>query len=224
VAKAAVELESLRHHIYDANGLPAMSITTTDTRRSFLKHSTAAASGVFLFDIVPARVLGQTGPAPSDILNFGHIGIGGRGRGFLRPEANVDKSISARTNLGGDGSRIMRPARSMPAMWTRRVSIRRRRWSASSALIKIFGGLEDKDVDAVYIASPDHWHALQTIMACEAGKDVCVESPPATRSRRSCDGMPRSDTPGRAVGSQAGHPPPDGEQLHQGGKVGRFAK
>src|SRR3954468_21207702 len=37
--------------------------------------------------------------------------------------------------------------------------------------------LEDKSIDAVSIASPNHWHTLQTIWACQAGKDVYVEKP-----------------------------------------------
>src|ERR1700722_7967575 len=78
------------------------------SRRSFLT-GTAAAAGARAFDIIPGRVFAQ--PAPSDRINFGHIGIGGRGTGFLRPESGGPTKPSP--NLGGTGDRVLRPSRSV---------------------------------------------------------------------------------------------------------------
>jgi len=54
-------------------------------------------------------------------------------------------------------------------------------YSARNTKPKVYGDLrklyEDKDIDAVIIATPNHWHALATIWACQAGKDVYVEKP-----------------------------------------------
>src|SRR5688572_20650209 len=83
------------------------------TRRDFVRKAGTAAGAPFLFDIVPARALGMQGPAPSDTINFGHIGIGGRGRQFLRKEADFGKDLKAPQNLGGDGTRTMKPVRSV---------------------------------------------------------------------------------------------------------------
>lgn len=151
------------------------------TRRNFIGKAGAAAGGPFLFHIVPARALGLQGqPAPSDIIHFGHIGIGGRGRGFLRKESDAGREVKASMNLGGDGTRTMRPSRSVALC---DVDVSRLDQAATIVggrpkLYKDFRQLlEDKDVDAVFIAAPDHWHALMTILACQAGKDVYCEKP-----------------------------------------------
>ena len=178
------------------------------TRRTFLRNTTVAAGAASLFDIVPARAMGLQGqPAPSDTLNLGHIGIGGRGRGFLRPEANLGKQIPAPPNLGGDGTRNLHTARSMALcdVDSARLDDAATRVGGRPKLYKDFRRLlEDPEVDAVYIASPDHWHALQTIMACQAGKDVYVEKPACNTIEEGRAMVTAADRYGRVVqvGSQ----------------------
>src|SRR5260370_25384798 len=75
------------------------------SRRAFL----SGAAGACAFDIIPGSVFAQ--PAPSDRINFGHIGIGGRGSGFLRAESGGPTNPGA--NLGGTDDPTLRPARSV---------------------------------------------------------------------------------------------------------------
>ena len=154
-----------------------MDSTKRSTRRKFLA---GAASTTLGFTFVPSSVLAR--PAPSDRLNLGHIGIGGRGRRFLRPLAQLDEKVVPWNNLGGQGDRFLRPALSVALcdVDSSRLDMAATVVGGKPRLYKDFRRLlEQKDIDAVVIASPDHWHALMTIMACQAGKDVYVEKPAA---------------------------------------------
>src|SRR3989442_3449333 len=76
------------------------------SRRSFL---TGSAAGVCAFDIIPGSAFAQ--PAPSDRINFGHIGIGGMVSSFLRAESRRPTKDSGQ--LGGTRHRPRQPARSL---------------------------------------------------------------------------------------------------------------
>lgn len=122
-----------------------------------LRRNFVATSGVAMTALSASRVLGA-----NDRLNVGLIGAGGRGRyvaRFIREAPNVAYTAIAdvyKTN--GETAR---------------------EWAGPDA--KCFQDfrklLDQKDVDAVHIATPDHWHAIASVLACEAGKDVYVEKP-----------------------------------------------
>ncbi|HYP15542.1 MAG TPA: Gfo/Idh/MocA family oxidoreductase, partial [Bryobacteraceae bacterium] len=129
-------------------------------RRSFL-----ITSGMALTALSSSRVLGA-----NDRLNIGLIGCGGRGRGVarsMREAPNV--AYTAVADVYKTNAELARS------------------WAGPDAVaFQDFRRLlERKDVDAVHIATPDHWHAIPTVLACEAGKDVYVEKPTALTVRES---------------------------------------
>lgn len=123
-------------------------------RRQFVLMSAAAATKA-----VP--VLGA-----NERLNVAVVGLGGRGT------AHIDLA-GRQTNC-----RITAVCDVNQAAQERAVARIERTQGSKPAVYRDFRSLlEDKQVDAVFLATPNHWHALGTIWACQAGKDVYVEKP-----------------------------------------------
>ncbi len=123
-------------------------------RRDFIKSSTAVVTTTA---ISYTKILGA-----NDRVRLGLIGCGGRGTQVARlmlKVPNVEYNALCDVYLpNAEGAKA---------------------WAGASA--RVFQDfrkvLEWKDVDAVHIAAPDHWHAIPSVMACAAGKDVYVEKP-----------------------------------------------
>ncbi len=132
-------------------------------RRQFLVTSGAMLGAPYF---VPATALASRGrPGANDRLTVAHIGVGGMGGGHLqrmtefRAEGRVniaavcdvdERQLANAVQTAGQGVTPYRDYR--------------------------YICLRD-DIDAVVIATPDHWHAVQTVHACETGKHVYVEKP-----------------------------------------------
>jgi predicted dehydrogenase len=142
---------------------------STRTRRTFVKESLTGLAGASL---VSSAAQGATAGSQDRVagankrIRVGLIGCGGMGTGdlrdFLKSGAqavalcDVDDEQTAKAKAG-----IAQDFNQTPELVTRDFR-------------KV---IERKDIDAVIVGTPDHWHALPTLMACEAGKDVYVEKP-----------------------------------------------
>ncbi|MCL2120207.1 MAG: Gfo/Idh/MocA family oxidoreductase [Planctomycetaceae bacterium] len=133
------------------------------SRRRFLAAGALAAAPLFL----PSRILGREGTiAPNDKIVMGMIGYGIRGGeildGFLREDYRTVAVCDCKKWLQDQGvSRVNRVYNNSNCVgYSRYEDI-----------------LERKDIDAVAISTPTHWHAKMSIEACKAGKDVFCEKP-----------------------------------------------
>jgi predicted dehydrogenase len=137
---------------------PVMKQHFQFTRREFLRTSIL---GFTTINIVPRHVLGGEGATPpSEILTKAVIGVGGMGQGHLKsinPKSkllaicDVDaKHLENSLKAAGEGVKGYRDFREV---------------------------LARKDIDIVHIPTPPHWHALISIAAAKAGKDIWCEKP-----------------------------------------------
>ena len=168
-----------------------MSKTNYFGRRDFLKitvKSTAAAIG--LPYIIPASALGKNGhTVPSDRIVFGCIGLGGQGRGNMRAFANQqDTQVVALCDVDQGNDEFQNsfgyPGSQngiQPALQNLVESYERRGVEISSKSIATYTDFRElvarRDIDAVTVCTPDHWHGVITKAALESGKDVYCEKP-----------------------------------------------
>jgi len=147
------------------------------TRRRFLSQTTKATVGAIIAPtVITSAALGNASrPPASERITFGHIAVGGRGGGSLLPsflslsdcqslavcdcfedrrDAKVQQVNSAYAGLKNSGT-----------------------WKGCEAYRDFRDLLARDDIDAVVIATPDHWHVPIALAAARAGKDMYVEKP-----------------------------------------------
>jgi len=151
------------------------------SRREFLTKTTIAAAGLALGGKTLTASEYNRIQGANEKIRMGFIGLGNRGSQLLRlfmshPDTEIaafcdlyepymlrDRNLVDPRYISELGSQIPRMGETFPNQVKKYADYRKL--------------LEDKDVDAVCIATPDHWHALMTINAIQSGKDVYVEKP-----------------------------------------------
>ena len=144
------------------------------TRRAFLSKTAAATAG--LAAALPKQSYAQR--SPNDTINVAIIGLRGDNKGHPTWTAR-GRGLDHYEHLAGiKNVRISHVADIDERHFKTALSFAKERWGGTPKTETDFRRLLDnREIDAVTIAAPDHWHALMTIMACQAGKDVYVEKP-----------------------------------------------
>lgn len=141
------------------------------TRRNFLKTAAIVSSVL----IVPRRVLGGPGfIAPSDKINLGFIGCGKQSAGLQRRFGNLADTqiVAASDPYAAKLEKFVIANNQFYRELTGEST-----YDSTTPFVDYRELLSRKDIDAVIIASPDHWHASMSVHSAEAGKDIYCEKP-----------------------------------------------
>lgn len=136
-------------------------------RRNFLKQTTVAAAGLGLAGMLPSSAWASA-PASSDKINVALIGCRSMGFGILKhhlgyADVNCVAMCDVDANILNErAAEVQKSFNQKPKLY--------------SDFRKM---LEQKDIDAVIIGTPDHWHCLNLVYSLQAGKHVYVEKPMA---------------------------------------------
>ncbi len=145
-------------------------------RRRFLQNSAALAASLSALEVASTRAAADDVPDPSkkdakkvgpnDQIRVAVIGVRGRGMEHIAAylklkDARITTICDVDQGVIGPASKVIRAVNGSDPKYVQ-------------DLRRIF---DDPEVDAVSIATPNHWHSLATIWACQAGKDVYVEKP-----------------------------------------------
>jgi predicted dehydrogenase len=147
-----------------------MSVRHQHSRRKFLQGTAAAlgASAIGFPTIVPSSALGKDGAvAPSNRVVMGGIGTGGRGGKHLDTFTSM-KDVQVVACCDADAQHLANGVGAVNEKYGNTDCV------GFKDLNEL---LADKQIDAVFVATPDHWHALASVAAFNAGKDVYCEKP-----------------------------------------------
>src|SRR5665648_1168208 len=138
-------------------------------RRVFIKKSMVVSAGLAVG--APAYIKGFVQNKPSEVINVAVVGINGRGGiyGSTGQIASYTKIKDSRVVAICDADERVFPIAI--------AGIEKLGGDKPKSVVDFRELLDDKGIDAISIATPGYWHALQTIWACQAGKDVYVEKP-----------------------------------------------
>jgi len=130
-------------------------------RRSFLTSSAAGGAVVALTSLTARQAV-----AANDKISICMVGVRGRGGSVLSTFASLPE-VEVKYVCDLDP----------PVLSAAVERVAERKGTKPTALKDYRQALDDKSLDAIVLGTPDHWHALPTIHACQAGKDVYVEKP-----------------------------------------------